>query len=278
MYKGKSLVIASMHKKEKVLAPLLLQKLGVSCVIPPDFNSDTFGTFSGEIHRSKDPLDTARDKCTLAMQITNCDLAVSSEGSFGPHPFIPFVNCDHELLLFVDRKNKIEISWNEISLKTNFNGAYVKSIKELKSFAKAVKFPSHGLIIRKSPDSKEPIHKGIHDQKELVDLFEFYHRSFESVYVETDMRAMHNPSRMKVIKQAGLKLIRKIKSKCPSCRHPGFSVIKNLAGLPCEQCHMPTKSTLKRVSACLKCKFEKEQMYPNKKLTEDPMYCEFCNP
>ncbi|MFM7913089.1 MAG: DUF6671 family protein, partial [Bacteroidota bacterium] len=26
------------------------------------------------------------------------------------------------------------------------------------------------------------------------------------------------------------------------------------------------------------CNFKKEDMYPNKKINEDPMYCDYCNP
>lgn len=278
MFEGRKLVVATMHGKEKVIAPLLQNKLGVLCQIPSGFNSDTFGTFSGELQRIKSPLETAREKCDLAMRLANCDLAVSSEGSFGPHPFIPFATCDQELLLFVDRINKIEISWNEISFKTNFSGSYIHSISELKVFARKAKFPSHALIMRKASDSNAPIHKGISNKKLLEELFFEFHQLHGAVYVETDMRAMYNPTRMRVIKKATVNLIEKIGSKCPACAHPGFSTTKNIPGLPCEQCHMPTSSTLKRVSSCVKCKFEKEQMYPNKKQTEEPMYCQFCNP
>lgn len=278
MYKGKGLVIASMHKKEAVLAPLFQKKLGVSCVIPPDFNSDTFGTFSGELNRIKSPLDTARDKCQLAMHLTDCDLAVSSEGTFGPHPLLPFSNCDHELVLFVDQKNNIEISFNEISLRTNFNGAFVETVNDLKNFAKKAKFPSHGLIIRKDPRSNEQIYKGIHSKEELIERFKWVHQANGSVYVETDMRAMHNPTRMKIIKQTAKKLIDKIGSKCPSCDHPGFAPVKHINGLPCEQCNLPTRSILKSIKICANCGFEKEHLYPNKKRTEEAMYCELCNP
>lgn len=278
MFEGRKLVVATMHGKEKVIAPLFQSKLGVLCHIPSDFNSDVFGTFSGEIDRIKDPLETAREKCYLAMQLSNCDLAVSSEGSFGPHPFIPFAKCDQELLLFVDRKNNIEISWNEISLRTNYSGAFIRSINELKNFTKEVKFPSHALIIKVNPDTADPIHKGIKNRKELEDLFHQYHQRYNSVYIETDMRAMHNPTRMQVINTATKKLISKIRSNCPKCNYPGFAVVRSVKGLLCEDCKLPTRSALKHIKACLNCGHEKEMMYPYKKQKENPMYCDFCNP
>jgi hypothetical protein len=104
MFKGRKLCIASMHKKEKVLKPLLEKELGVICKVAENLNTDFLGTFSGEVERIISPLDAARQKCVLAMELSNCDLAVSSEGSFGPHPIYGFIPCDDELLFFTIKK------------------------------------------------------------------------------------------------------------------------------------------------------------------------------
>jgi hypothetical protein len=45
-----------------------------------------------------------------------------------------------------------------------------------------------------------------------------------TTYVETDMRAMYNPSRMTVIQNATKKLVEKINSCCPNCNIPGFGI------------------------------------------------------
>ena len=60
MFKGRKLLIATMHKKEMAIAPILEKALGVKCVLPENFNSDLLGTFSGEIERKDDPLLTAK--------------------------------------------------------------------------------------------------------------------------------------------------------------------------------------------------------------------------
>jgi len=62
MFKGRSLVIATKHEKEKVIAPLLEQALNVVCFIQEGFDTDTLGTFTGEIERELDPIATARQK------------------------------------------------------------------------------------------------------------------------------------------------------------------------------------------------------------------------
>lgn len=278
MFKGRKLIIATKHHKEKVIAPILKKELGVKCVVALNFDTDELGTFSGEVERKDSPLNTAKNKCIIAMKQNNCDLAIASEGSFGPHPTIGFINADDEILLLIDKKNNIEIFSHELSTQTNFNGSEITSFAELQKFAKLVKFPSHALILRKAKDVNEDIYKGITNNKELKVAFDFLMNKYNSLYAETDMRALFNPTRMKVIEKATLKLIKKIKTVCPKCTTPGFSITESKPGLKCEQCGCPTRSTLLHILSCQVCKYFEEKMYPNNRLFEDPMYCDFCNP
>jgi hypothetical protein len=89
---------------------------------------------------------------------------------------------------------------------------------------------------------------------------------------------MMNPMRRKVIASAGEKLMKKIKSICPTCSTPGFDVEDIVPGLPCEQCCLPTKSPLAFIFLCKKCSYKMRQDFPKDKTTEDPMYCDYCNP
>ncbi len=278
MFSGRNLLVATMHKKEGVIMPILEQALGVKCFVPPGFDTDELGTFTGEIERKQDPIATARKKCLMAMELTNCDMAIASEGSFGPHPSIYFVPCDDEFLLFIDKKNNLEIVVRELSTDTNFNGALVRDTKESYEFALAAKFPSHGLILRREKDDFTRIEKGITDENRLRELVDDYIKLHGSVYIETDMRAMYNPTRMKVIEKATIKLAAKINSHCPECDSPGFDVTGTMPGLPCGLCNFPTQSTLSLLFTCQKCNFTKEEKYPNGKRVEDPMHCDLCNP
>ena len=54
MFEGRRLVIATKHGKEAVLAHILERELGVLCFTMPQFDSDIFGTFSGEVERLED--------------------------------------------------------------------------------------------------------------------------------------------------------------------------------------------------------------------------------
>ena len=140
------------------------------------------------------------------------------------------------------------------------------------------KFPSHGLILKASKTDTIDMVKGVTDLQYLKDAYHRLSQKYGHVYAETDMRALYNPSRMAVIETVAKKLVTKIKSTCPECNTPGFGVTDLKKGLPCDLCGFPTKSTLSLIYSCQKCQHTKEDMYPNTKKVEDPMYCDFCNP
>ena len=90
MFEGRTLIIATKHQKEKVIVPLFEKQFGARCKVSINFDTDTLGTFTGEIEREHDALTTLRNKCLMAMELNNCDLGVANEGSFGPHPELIF--------------------------------------------------------------------------------------------------------------------------------------------------------------------------------------------
>ena len=261
-----------------MLTPVLEKELGVTCVVPHNFDTDLFGTFSGEIERKSSPLETARLKCEAAMELTNCDLAISSEGSFGPHPSLFFIPAADEILLFVDKQNQLEIPVREISTETNFRGIEIIDREQLIAFANEVGFPSHHLILKISKGTETNTIKGIQDWRSLLTIYDDHAGKGSQCHVETDMRAFCNPTRMKIIGQATAKLIKKIQSLCPHCQTPGFGVTDHKEGLPCSLCGFPTRSVLQHISTCLKCHYTVETFYPNGKQKEDPTFCDFCNP
>lgn len=278
MFEGRSLVIASMHGKEEVIAPVFEKELGFNCFVNPDFNSDLFGTFSGEVERIDDVLTVLRKKCLKAMELSDCDLSISSEGSFGQHPFIPFVSGDDELMMFLDKKNNIEIVAREVSSQTNFYGHLINSKEELLEFANKVLFPSHALIIKENQHSFKNMTKGIKSWNDLYKSFNEVCSKNGFAYIETDMRAMNNPTRMEVIKALASKLVSKIKKCCPQCFFPGFDVVLYKKGLICSFCGMPTRSVFSHVYKCKECNYSFENKFPLGKKHEEPMYCDFCNP
>lgn len=274
-FDGRRLLIATKHGKEKVIAPVLEKALGVTCIVPEDYDTDQFGTFTGEIERNEAPLETARRKCETAMSNYGYDLAIASEGSFGAHPLAGFLPCNDELLMLIDKRNRLEICERELSMQTNMNAASITTETELTEFAVRCGFPGHGIVL--SLPGTEMITKGINDAHELIRTFRHYKTMSAEVKIETDMRAMLNPTRMKVIEKATVKLAGRINSLCPECHFPGFGITDALPGLPCEMCNRPTRSTLAYRYTCVKCRHSL-QLPKSAKKKEDAAFCDYCNP
>lgn len=279
LFQGRNLVIATMHGKEAVLAPVLEEKLGVRCILPEDLDTDRFGTFDGSITRRDDTLTTLINKCRAAMELTGCDLAVTSEGSFGPHPDMIFLPCGLEELLLLDVRNDLRIHVAEIYPETNFSHARIRTWKELQSFAEKALFPSHALILTTAgSDPAGPVLKGIRDQETLKAAFDKLIGESAELSVQTDMRAMHNPTRMRMIGKTALSLAEKATNCCPSCHTPGFGKTGIKRGLPCAWCGAETHAVLSNIFSCGHCGLENEQRYPGGQPWADPMHCPGCNP
>jgi hypothetical protein len=268
------IVIATQHGKEKVIAPPLASTLRLQPFIPASFDSDAFGTFTGEIPRPGDVPDTLRQKCLAAMSLCDCPLGIASEGSFGPHPSIPFIPADDECLIFIDQRYGYEIIVREVSTHTNFNSQAITSWEELAAFAEWVDFPRHALILR----TTQQLRKGIASFDELRDAYKALHGLDELLTAETDMRALYNPKRMDIIEKATHKLLSHIMSLCPDCGAPGFVVRAREPGLPCAQCGIPTPSAIRAIKSCIACDTRLVQDFPDGRTHEDPGKCTWCNP
>jgi hypothetical protein len=275
-FDGKKVVIATMHKKERVISRLLHKAFGVESFVPTDFNTDTFGTFTRDIKREGDQLEAARKKAKAALEKSGADIAIASEGSFSPHPSFPFVSSNLELVLLVDKESGIEVRGRSRTSDTNHSHKKVSSVEEVLAFAKEIGFPEHGIIVRKSETSRK-IYKEITSSEELEDISKKLLSGFftKSIFLEADMRAHRNPTRMKAIEEATLDLIKNIKSTCPDCGAPGFIKTTVIKGLPCSSCGLDTDIPGIFLYECQMCHKQEER---KEKDFADPVECAFCNP
>lgn len=277
-FDGRAIAIATKHGKEAVIAPRLSEALGLRCVNSDQLDTDTLGTFSGEVERRLNPLETARLKCSLAMEITGTELAIASEGSFGAHPSIPFIPAHEELLVLIDKKNAWEFVVRRLETKTNYSQILLQSYDELDGFLTQAQFPSHAIIIKKSADDPTDCVKGVHDERALRETIHRFMQRYGQCSLETDMRAMHNPTRMIVIDALTLELVQQIQSACPVCNTPGFRLTDIQRGLLCSNCGLPTRSVKSEVYRCQYCQHTEQRAPSHGLKMEDPMYCDFCNP
>lgn len=277
-FSGETVYFATKHSKEKVLHPLL-SKIGMNCV-RLDVDTDRFGTFSGEVERSGSVMDTLRRKTEAAAKLKpEARFLLSSEGSFGPHPFIGFVASDHEALLFIDRKLNTEIYVEEISTETNLAEIEFEASNDLHAFLKQIEFPEHGIIVKPMGDNSI-VFKNLQTFQAVEQAIKdaFLISSEPKLILCTDMRANFNPSRMKVITKAGEKLIESLKSLCPGCKTPGYAIVKGIPGLPCEECGEPSRISKEVLWGCVKCDYSEQKERPDGERTISPAECDFCNP
>ena len=100
LFAGRRAVLATKHGKLPLIAPPLAAAVGLDVTAVP-VDTDTPGTFTGEVPRPGPPLATAVAKARLAMESAWVPLGLASEGSIGPHPDVPFCLTDAELVVLV---------------------------------------------------------------------------------------------------------------------------------------------------------------------------------
>lgn len=279
MFKNRTAILATMHRKEQVISPLLEQEAGLIIKIAEDFDTDQFGTFSRENPRTGTQLEAARQKALSAISFSGYRVGIASEGSFGLHPSMPFLMANIELVILMDRENDLEIVGQAVSAETNFAQKQVYTIQDAVAFAMNRGFPEHAVLIMfQLPEGKRII-KGLSSHYELKTAMKsaLAESIDRQATIESDMRAYCNPTRMKVIKQATVDLLNKMKSKCPACHTPGYAMIDSVKGLPCGWCGFPTDRPLALLYRCLKCAFEESKPILGQDKA-DPGQCLICNP
>lgn len=279
-YSGCCVVFTTKHSKSIALNPPFEKILGAG-ILEYVVDTDKLGTFSGEVERKGTALDCARQKCEWSIKKTKAEYALASEGSFGPHPFIPFLPSNREILYFIDRVRGFHLHVTDVTTKTNYQMSEISDIEELNNFAEKALFPNHALIIRSFPREMDgPIFKGIDNHANLEAAFTECRKASpkDKVWAETDMRAHYNPTRMKFIESLGEKLAYRLKSLCPDCETPGWGKVDIEAGLPCSLCSLPTDQIKSEIYGCTKCKHKEAMVPKNRQEKADPTYCGFCNP
>lgn len=280
VYKGTRILLPTKHQKASAIAPYFREILK-SNVEEYIVDTDALGTFSGEIERTGNALECARKKCELAIENLGVDFVIASEGSFGPHPFMPFFPCDHEILYFIDRKHGFHLHLSLLSEKTNYQMKEIDSLEALKKFAEQAQFPSHALIVRPNNwQEKSIIFKGIvrEDNLEIAFKESIKHSHDNKAWVETDMRAQFNPSRMKVIAELAEKLAERLTCHCPKCNTPGWGKISVKTGLPCKWCAAETEMVKYEIFGCTKCNYKETANRSDGVKEADPGSCQYCNP
>ncbi|MBX9880761.1 MAG: hypothetical protein K2X73_02180 [Sphingomonas sp.] len=263
-----------MHAKEAALAEGLAP-LCLTWLATPTLDTDRFGTFTREVPRAGTQLEAARAKALAALAACpQAELAVASEGAFGPHPALPIVPAGRELVLVLDRLGG-ELVGHDLTIDTNYAQAEVESIGEALDFAARAGFPEHGVLLM-APGGGPPVTRDLGDVAALVAAVEARLNEAGRLWIETDMRAHRNPRRQAAIARAAADLARRWAARCPACARPDFTA-RTAPGRPCAWCGGATDEAWRAVARCAGCGHEHVALIDPERRA-DPGSCAHCNP
>ena len=276
-YRDLQVALLTQHGKEKVIAPLLAELLGCRVENVEGFDTDLLGTFTRDIAREGSQLDAARKKARIGMELSGLSIGLASEGSFGTDPFTGMLPWNRELLIWIDDRLGIEVVANSAG-KTNFSHGLVESWQEAEDFARSAGFPEHHLVVRPEDENHPELRKGLADWPSLEDAVTWALNLAPNrrAFVETDMRAFANPTRLENIRLSAEDLVRRLTSLCPACGAPGFALAGQVRGLPCEDCGAPTNEVKADSHRCVRC--EHQMLVERAQEYASARYCDYCNP
>jgi len=275
-------VFGTRHGKERQVAPAFADVLGARVIASPDLDTDQFGTFTGDIPRRLSPLDAARSKARLAMATTDRPYALASEASYGPLPGVGWPGHE-EILLFLDYTRGLEVVEGHRGLGTPGRFLRATTHTDIGGDLARAGWPGQAVIVRPAvphggQTAAPAITKGITDPGRLsaaIAAAVAYSADGHAI-IEPDLRAHFNPSRQKILTKLGLTLAHRLATACPACASPGYGRTGTHAGLPCEDCGLPSNQTRADVFSCATCPHQ--HSVPRPETTAEPVWCPNCNP
>ena len=276
-------MLATMHRKEQVIAPILEDSLGLRVEVLRTIDTDRFGTFTLEVPRPGTQRETARLKAQAALAaVPEADYGLASEGSFGPHPWLPWVAGGRELIVLTGRDGGLELVGADLTAETNHGSRLVGSVADALAFAQDIRFPTHAVVVmgvrNAKPDVSAGLYKGLTTTEALEAAVRVVLERDGAAHLESDMRAHVNPTRRAAIGRAAQDLVRVALSGCPRCERPGFDIVERLRGLPCAECGLPTRRVRIDIFGCTGCGFREERPPATDTASASPGECDFCNP
>jgi hypothetical protein len=277
-YYEKKIALTTKHEKLKLIKPAFDQYIGCE-LIEINLDTDQLGTFTGEIERKAPPRETAIQKARLGMNAGGLPIGIASEGSVGADSVIGFFNSNVEQLVLVDDEHNLVISESYRSFDILAATITITPDQDISEFLKKADFPNHRLIVRPNSKEKSSSIKGINGRDLLLEAIK---KSAEvspdgSVVIESDLRAMHSPSRAKNIERVAQLLAVRVSQLCPECQLPGWGPIGYETGLNCRECKFENPHAIRQEKlGCVKCKYERLGAVVATSL--NPAQCDFCNP
>jgi hypothetical protein len=274
-FTGARVALLTQHGKERVLSPALLSGVGAMVEVVCGFDTDRLGTFTRDVGRRDSQLETARQKARIAIELSGHAVGLGSEGAFIPSPW-GIGSWNVELVALIDTRLGIEVVGMAHGPARHVHGT-ARSIAELKDIAMRAGFPEHGLVTRPDGPEAPGAVKGIVSWPSLRSAFRSARDASPdgTVFVESDLRAHFNPTRMGMIARAGADLAARLATPCPACGIAGFGWLESVTGQPCSACGTATEQVRADIHACVRCPYREERPYHG---AASPAHCPWCNP
>ncbi|MCX9155805.1 hypothetical protein OPU71_06650 [Niveibacterium sp. 24ML] len=273
-WQGQTLVIPTLHRKGLAIGAALGPALGVEIKELP-IDTDRFGTFSMTVPRPEGALAALSAKVSAALKAhADVQIVVASEGSFGPHPSIPWLSVNLEYLRWHEARSGFELTVSSISLRPMHLTQRLTRLSELDGLLERFRFPAHGLMVA-APESLISAHTAITNTQALRDAVAITLKRHGAAELRSELRAHLNPTRMRHIERAAWRLANRLRSACPACAAPGFGEPVPMRGRPCAACGFPSSESLGRRWRCLCCAHQIDRLIPG---YASPLRCPLCNP
>ena len=273
--------LATAHGKSDAIAPVLKARLAIEIVVPDGLDTDSLGTFSGEVVRAGTVEETLVRKAHLGIDAADLTLGIASEGSYGPHPHLPFLGAGLEQIVLIDTVLGYHIYESLFEDRPVFESAEVADLAGMKPFMERSRFPSHAAIV-------QPVDRGADDLvfkglQRLEDLEQAVRVCIEAsperrALIQTDMRAHMNPTRMQTIARLTERFADRLLSLCPMCDAPGYGRTGVVKGLVCSGCGWPTDRVREEIYSCHACRETETRPRSDGLRATDPRNCPNCNP
>ena len=131
------------------------------------------------------------------MEPSGLHVGMASERSFGLDPFAGLFSWNIELLVLIDDRLGIDVVGMAQGIGRSSH-LQTGDWQVVESFASREGFPQHHLVMRPEGRNDARIHKGIADWTRLRACFDecLAQSGNRQVFVEADLRAFANPTRM----------------------------------------------------------------------------------
>jgi len=277
-YANARIGLATIHAKELAVAPPFRRLLDAEVVVAHGLDTDSLGTFSGEVPRPDALIETCVMKAELVFRALDVDCAMASEGSYGPIDRVPLVAGGIEIMAFIDRKRGLKIIETLGTHRTNWRLSRFKAgDPNVPRVVKSMGFPRYGVFVISNTDPDRPVKDLVNMDEVLAAVNREANRSEDGLaIVISDMRANRNPTRMQVLRALSWKLARRLQRLCPRCQAPGFGAIGAQRGLPCEYCGEPTHWIDFEIDGCSACGHAKARPRADRRRTAPRLSCPSC--